>query len=100
VKNSKVFNKYHNVKNDTDNRIRFLFAARKTEFDISKNALEPNDKKEINHSLSHMEEIRLSFEEQDAILFLRKAQCFQTRKNHFRGRSRKRSKKTLSILET
>ena len=48
----KVFNKYYNVKNDTDtdNRIRFLFVGRKTEFDISKNTLEPNDKKEINHS--------------------------------------------------
>jgi len=80
----KVFNKYYNVKNDTDtdNRIRFLFAARKTEFDISKNALEPNDKKEINHSLSHMEKIRLSFEEQDAILFLRKALSVSNREKN------------------
>jgi tetratricopeptide (TPR) repeat protein len=80
----KVFNKYYNVKNDTDtdNRIRFLFAARKTEFDIFKNTLEPNDKKEINHSLSHMEKIRLSFEEQDAILFLRKALSVSNREKN------------------
>ena len=67
----KTFNYF--ADKDAANGIHFLFAARKTEFEIAKNGLEPFDKKEVDHALNQMmRTLILIFDQNDAIFFLEK----------------------------
>jgi hypothetical protein len=67
----KLFNEYYGI--DSNHCIRFLFAARKSELDIYRKALERSDRDHIKDALRHMRQIKLSFSEQDAINFLKQA---------------------------